>query len=132
MFSRRHLLYLISVLIVIITLGMTWMISRDHYTIYITNNTDSVIKHLELGYVVNDSTIETIANLSPNETQTYHLDTTAISTEEVIQLYYRTESGLVQTKVIIGYLERGQRGDVSVSINAMNEEGQLDISVHEH
>ncbi len=131
MFSKKGLLSALGVLVLVVSLGFAWIVTNDGYKVSITNNTDSVIKDLVLAYVTNDSPIETISEISPNETWSYRVDTGVIQSEDVILLHYTTDTGAAQTVTVVGYLTRGENGNVKLSIKGINGDGTLDVTVQE-
>ncbi len=131
MFSKKGLLSVLGILVLVVSLGFAWIVTNDGYKVSITNNTDSVIKDLVLAYVTNDSPIETISEISPNETWSYRVDTGVIQSEDVILLHYTTDTGAAQTVTVVEYLTRGENGNVKLSIKGINGDGTLDVTVQE-
>lgn len=121
---------MIGVLIVFLlgVIGIVKVNFTSGYKISITNDTKKTITNLELKYKVGN-TIQTISQIQSKKSWKDTIDTNSIQEENSIILTYKDNEGNSYEEYVVGYLEKGYSGKVSVVINKIDENSKLEIEV---
>lgn len=98
------------------------------YKIDISNKADSTVRNLELRYKVN-GTIKNISQLEPRRFWEYKIDTSELNGEDQILLTYKDKTGRYYEKYLVGYLEKGYRGNIRITINDIDDNGKLELNI---
>lgn len=120
----------ISVLIIIIIVFISSVkpFFSSAYSISIANRTNKTVENLELRYKVGKS-IQTIPQIEPKKFWKGKIDTNEIQGENAVILTYIDNKGNPYEEYVIGYLEKGYSGQVSMAINKIDDNGKLEIEI---
>lgn len=102
--------------------------SYNGYKITITNDTDKPIENLEIKYASGKS-IKTIEKIERDKSWKYTVNTDEINGEDSIILIYKDKSNTEHKDTLVGYLEKGYDGEISVYVSKIDGSGILDIYI---
>lgn len=94
-----------------------------------TNNTNKIVGGLEIRYKTGGVIIQSISQIQPKNSWKYTIDTNNIQSENSIILKYKDNKCNSYEEYIVGYLEKGYRGNVNVAINNIDKNGKLDMKI---
>lgn len=101
----------------------------DGYKISIANNTNKIVRDLEIRYKTGGVIIQRISQIEAKHSWKYTIDTNNIQSENAIILKYKDNKGNSYEEYIVGYLEKGYSGNVNVTINNIDKNGKLDMKI---
>lgn len=129
MTKRNKIMIGVLVIFMIGIFGVFKVNFGNGYKITITNNTNEIVKDLEVRYKTGGIIIQNISGIQPKDSWRYTLDTNNIQSENAIILKYKDYEGNSYEEYIVGYLEKGYFGRVNAIINNIDENGKLEIKV---
>lgn len=129
MYKRNKIVIGLLVIFIIGIIGVFKVNFGNGYKITITNNTNEIVKDLEIRYKTGGVIIQNIFGIQPKDSWRYKLDTKNIQSENAIILKYKDYEGNSYEEYIVGYLEKGYFGRVNAIINNIDENGKLEIKV---
>lgn len=119
---------IICLLLVFLLIFISMIKFNTGYKITIINNTDKTITNLELKYKTG-SIIEIIPQIESQKYWKNKIDTNKIFEENAIILVYSDDNGNSCEEYVVGYIEKGYKGQASVIIDNIDDNGQLEIKV---
>lgn len=102
--------------------------SYNGYKITITNDTGKPIENLEIKYASGKS-IKTIEKIERDKNWKYTVNTDEIEGEDSIILIYKDNNNVEHKETLVGYLEKGYDGEISVYASKIDGNGILDIYI---
>lgn len=99
------------------------------YKISITNNTNKIVRDLEIRYKTGGVVIQNIPQIQPKDFWEYIINTNNIQGENAIILKYKDNNGNSHEEYIVGYLEKGYYGNSNAIINNVDKNGKLEIEI---
>lgn len=99
------------------------------YKISITNNTNKIVRDLEIRYKTGGVVIQNIPQIQPKDSWEYIINTNNIQGENAIILKYKDNNGNSHEEYIVGYLEKGYYGNSNAIINNVDKNGKLEIEI---
>lgn len=129
--SKRNKIIIGAVLLLLVGIVGVFKVNlHNGYKISITNQTNSIVRDLEIRYKTGERVIESISQLQPNDSWECTIDTNHMQGENAIILLYNDKNGNSYEESIMGYLEKGYGGKSKVSIINVDENGKLEIEIH--
>ena len=115
--------------ITIIILFLIWIFNFNiGYSIAITNNTNKIIKELNLKYKSGEEIVN-IPVIKGKEVWKGKIKTDKVNGENQIILQYKDNKGTLYEYIIVPYLERGYSGKIKVFIKDVDKEGGLKLNI---
>lgn len=123
--------YLLIVLIILLIGSCLFFMNRHSgFNITIKNNTSETISGLNITYEGTMKDIK-IPNIDKYEEYKLNIDPKEDFSESSMSIYYTDKRNYIQKNILIGYFEKGYRGDVEVNINSQDENGLIIMQIQE-
>jgi hypothetical protein len=121
----------VVVLIILLIGSCLFLINRHSgFDITIKNNTSETISGLNITYEGIAKDIG-IPNIATHEEYEININPKESFSESSMIIYYADKRNYIQKNVLIGYFEKGYRGDVEVNINSQDENGLIIMQIQE-
>lgn len=129
MSKRNKIIIGVLILFLLGIIGVFKVNFSNGYKISITNNTNEIVRNLEIRYKAGGVIIQSISKIQPKDSWKYTIDTNNIKGEDAIILEYKDSKGNSCEEYIVGYLEKGYNGNINVIINNIDKNGKLELNI---
>lgn len=128
---KKYLISGVIVSILILLIGIQ-LISSKEKGIYVKliNNTELEVEGLYITYTGLKNPIE-IPKIESEKIYETKIDISELEGEGNMELTYLDKLGNEERIIIVGYFERGYRGNIEVTIKSQDNNGKFDIQVNE-
>ncbi|MGE7762484.1 hypothetical protein [Peribacillus sp. NPDC097895] len=104
------------------------VIKQEGFNIKVKNHTDEDISGLHLSYDHINSDIN-IPSIQPGKEYKLNVTPTEDFTESSMILHYKDREGKLHTESIIGYFEKGYVGKAIITLESMDKNGEIQMTV---
>ena len=122
---------LFILLVIALFLLAYFILSSKGIQVTIENQTEQSLHNLSIEILSNTSTeCVSIGTISPDEVNTIPIELPNEFIEGSISLCYYDNNNISHKETIIGYVEQGYNINIQLSIDSIDSDGNLKISIH--
>ena len=129
MSKRNKIIIGVLILFLLGIVGFFKVNISNKYKISITNNTNKIVRDLEIRYKTGGVIIQNIPQIQPKYSWECIINTNNIQGENAIILKYKDNNGNSHEEYLVGYLEKGYCGNSNAIINNLDKNGKLEIEI---
>ncbi|AJA46826.1 hypothetical protein CPAST_c07260 [Clostridium pasteurianum DSM 525 = ATCC 6013] len=129
MFKNKSTYIFIAIILVIICIIISIKLFSSNITISIKNNTDKTVAGLKIKYSHLNNDIE-VPQIPKNQIYKTKIILPENFTEGSIKIYYIDKQGENHEEYLEGYIEKGYKGNITTTIDSVDNNGILSIKVH--